>query len=310
MRQEERRLLPDQRQQLVQIVRRRRAVAGADPHRRVDRVDQPELLAVDQLPFLAFLDPLDRQPHLLFELVERAVVQVRDARMHAHHRLHGRQRIFARDWPNSRRTSRESRRSRRSRTPGRCSVRRSDSPSNAIPGVRRSPCWNSSLRLGSSPSTASRSLRDSVNSTQGVIVRTVTSEGLSETRSVSPKNSPSVSRAIRRSLPCTPLLSTSTCPWAMMKNLLRSSPSTISLLPQRNLFRLEAAGHPRDDRLRQLAKTAARCAAPRRGTKTRRRPERRPRSAPPCVNSTFVRLTRYVPPSPAPTAAGSTANAG
>ncbi len=64
-----------------------------------------------------------------------------------------------------------------------------------------------------------------------MIVRTVTSEGLSETRSVSPKNSPSVSRAIRRSLPWTPLLSTSTCPWAMMKNLLRSSPSTISLLP-------------------------------------------------------------------------------
>src|SRR5580693_822260 len=28
-----------------------------------------------------------------------------------------------------------------------------------------------------------------------------------------------------------PLLSTSTCPWAMMKNLLRSSPSTRSLLP-------------------------------------------------------------------------------
>ena len=64
-----------------------------------------------------------------------------------------------------------------------------------------------------------------------MIVRTVTSDGLSETRSVSPKYSPSVSRAIRRSLPWTPLLRTSTCPWAMMKNLLRSSPSTISLLP-------------------------------------------------------------------------------
>ena len=63
------------------------------------------------------------------------------------------------------------------------------------------------------------------------MVRTVTSDGLPDTRSVSPKYSPSVSKAIRRSLPWAPLLRTSTCPWAMMKNLLRSLPSTISLLP-------------------------------------------------------------------------------
>ncbi len=59
----------------------------------------------------------------------------------------------------------------------------------------------------------------------------VTDEGWSETRSVSPKCSPSVSNAIRKSVPCAPLLRTSTCPWARMKNLLPSSPSPISLLP-------------------------------------------------------------------------------
>ena len=58
-------------------------------------MDQPELLAVDQLPFLPLLDPLDRQPHLLFELIVGTVVQVRDPRVDADHRLHGRERVFA-----------------------------------------------------------------------------------------------------------------------------------------------------------------------------------------------------------------------
>ncbi len=89
----------------------------------------------------------------------------------------------------------------------------------------------SSLWLVFSAKTASRSLRDNVRRTQGVVVRTVTSDGLSETKSVSPKNSPSVSSAIRRLLPWTPFERTSTCPCAMIKNLLRSSPSTINLLP-------------------------------------------------------------------------------
>ena len=48
------------------------------------------------------------------------------------------------------------------------------------------------------------------------------------------------------------MLSTSTCPWAMMKNLLRSSPSTISLLPSETVFGLEAAGHPGEDGVGQL----------------------------------------------------------
>ena len=90
---------------------------------------------------------------------------------------------------------------------------------------------NSSYRLGCSPRLASRSFLDRVSSIQGVRVRTEISEGLSETKSVSPKNSPSESKASRKSLPCTPLLRTSTCPCAMMKNFERSSPSRIKLLP-------------------------------------------------------------------------------
>ena len=95
MRQKERGLLPDQRQQFVQIVGRRRAVPRADPHRRIDRVDQAEFLAVDDIPFLTLLDAFDRQPHLLFQLIVGIVVQIGDARMHADHGLHRRKRILA-----------------------------------------------------------------------------------------------------------------------------------------------------------------------------------------------------------------------
>ena len=85
--------------------------------------------------------------------------------------------------------------------------------------------------FGFSANNASRSFRDNVSSTHGVIVRMVASDGRSDVKSDSPKNSPSVRSAIRKSLPCTPLLNTSTCPCAITKNLLRSSPSTSSLFP-------------------------------------------------------------------------------
>ena len=94
--QEEGRLLPDQREQFIQVIGRRCAVTGADPHRRIDRVNEAELLAVDQFPLLAFFDPLDRQPHLFLQLIERIVVQVRHASVDADDRLHGRQRVLAR----------------------------------------------------------------------------------------------------------------------------------------------------------------------------------------------------------------------
>ena len=93
--QEEGRLLPDQRQQLVQVIRRRRAVARADAEGRRDRIDQTELLVVDQLPFLPLLDAFNGQPDLLFELVVGAIEQVRHPGVHPHHRLHGGEGILA-----------------------------------------------------------------------------------------------------------------------------------------------------------------------------------------------------------------------
>ncbi len=69
MRQKECGLLPNQGQQFIQIVWRRSTIARADAHGRIDGMNQSEFLAVDQLPFLAFLDPFDRQSHLLFELI-------------------------------------------------------------------------------------------------------------------------------------------------------------------------------------------------------------------------------------------------
>ena len=130
---------------------------------------------------------------------------------------------------------------------------------------------------------------------QGVIVRTVTSEGLSETRSVSPKYSPSVNRAIRRSLPCAPLLRTSTWPCAMMKNLLRSVPSTSSGLPSETSSvlkllamrpRMASGSFENSGTLRSVS-----------GEKETLPPETSMPIRSALGSSTFVRLTRYVPPS-------------
>ena len=95
---------------------------------------------------------------------------------------------------------------------------------------------NSSFSVGVSPSTASRSLRDRVSRMQGVMVRTVTSEGLSETSSVSPKNSPSVNRAIRRSLPWTPLLEDLHLSLGNDEELVPVFALDDQLVAQRNLF--------------------------------------------------------------------------
>src|SRR5579863_5977793 len=129
---------------------------------------------------------------------------------------------------------------------------------------------------------------------QGVIVRIVTSEGLSDTSSASPKNSPSVNRAMRRLLPCTPLLKTSTCPWAMMKNLLRSVPSTISSLPSET-----------SSVLKRPAMRAMMASGSLENSGTLRRasginvatfPDTSISIRSAFGNSTLVRLTRYVPP--------------
>ena len=123
-----------------------------------------------------------------------------------------------------------------------------------------------------------------------MIVRTVMSAGPSETSSVSPKYSPSVKSAIRRSLPWTPLLKTSTCPWAMMKNLLRSSPSTMSLLPKETVSVLKrlairammSSGSCENRGTLRNASGGNEAVSPEMSTPMR--------SA--LLNSTFVRLTR------------------
>ena len=76
MSEKEGRLFPDQGQQFVQIIRGRSPIASTDPHGRVDGMNQTELRAVDQFPFLAFFDSFDGQSHLLGELIEGAIVEV------------------------------------------------------------------------------------------------------------------------------------------------------------------------------------------------------------------------------------------
>ena len=127
-----------------------------------------------------------------------------------------------------------------------------------------------------------------------MMVRMVTSEGLSETMSVSPKNSPSESSAMRRLVPWAPLLRTSTCPWARMKKVLPSSPSPMSVLPRDTCSVLKRAAmrltmpsgrREKSGTLRRLSgvKTGLVPASP----PERSTPIRRARGS-----STLVRLTR------------------
>ena len=58
-------------------------------------MDEPELGVVDELPLLAFLDALDGEPHLLFELVVGSVVEVGDAGVDADDGLDGGEGVFA-----------------------------------------------------------------------------------------------------------------------------------------------------------------------------------------------------------------------
>ena len=79
VRQEERGLLPDAGEELVEVVGRGGPAARVDVHHLVDLVEQAEVGMIDHLPFLALLDALDRQTDLLAQLVDRLVEQVGDA---------------------------------------------------------------------------------------------------------------------------------------------------------------------------------------------------------------------------------------
>src|SRR5262249_46536866 len=82
MGQEERGLLPDARDQLVEVVRRGWPLARRDAHARVDVVEQTVVFVVDQLVFLPLLDRLDGEAQLLAHLVVRAAEQIGDTRVH------------------------------------------------------------------------------------------------------------------------------------------------------------------------------------------------------------------------------------
>ena len=84
------------RQQLVHVVRGRRAGAGVDPLLEVGVVQQAELAVVDQLVLLALAQRLDGQPQLLLDLVHRLVVEVGDAGVDAQHRLRDAELVLAR----------------------------------------------------------------------------------------------------------------------------------------------------------------------------------------------------------------------
>ena len=85
MGQEERRLLPHLGNQLIEIIGRRRALAGHDALRRRSVGEQAIFGIVDQLAFLAFLDLFDQQPQLFLNLIEWMAVQVGDAGLHVEH---------------------------------------------------------------------------------------------------------------------------------------------------------------------------------------------------------------------------------
>ncbi len=96
MSQEEGWLLPYPRDQFVQVVGRRTAVARLQLEFRCDIGQQAIFAVIDQFAFLALLDRLDRQAQLLRDLRMRHAVKVRYPRMHFNHRIDGAEQDFTR----------------------------------------------------------------------------------------------------------------------------------------------------------------------------------------------------------------------
>jgi hypothetical protein len=76
MREEECGLLPYERDQLVEIVRRGRPATRLDSLLRCDIGEDPVFAVVKNLRLLALLDCLDRETELLFDLIVRMAVKV------------------------------------------------------------------------------------------------------------------------------------------------------------------------------------------------------------------------------------------
>ena len=96
MRQKERGLLPDSRNQFVQIIRSGRAFPRLDLHRVIDVIEQTVLQVVDEFALLPLFDLFDDQAQLFFDLIVRAAVHVGDARLQIEHRGYRAQRVLAR----------------------------------------------------------------------------------------------------------------------------------------------------------------------------------------------------------------------
>ena len=62
---EERRALPNERQQFVEVVGSRRTVASGDAVAWVNAGKKTEVAVVDEFPLLAFLNTLDAESELL-----------------------------------------------------------------------------------------------------------------------------------------------------------------------------------------------------------------------------------------------------
>jgi hypothetical protein len=82
MREEEAGLLPHSGQEIVEIVRGRRTGARREAHGGRGVFQETVVLVVDELELLLLLDRLDHQAQLLFELIVRMAVEVRDPGVH------------------------------------------------------------------------------------------------------------------------------------------------------------------------------------------------------------------------------------
>ena len=80
-------LLPNQREQFVEIVGGGGTVARSDAIGGVDRGQETETFVVDKFPLLTLLDALNGEAELLLELVVGVVVEVAHAGVYANHGL-------------------------------------------------------------------------------------------------------------------------------------------------------------------------------------------------------------------------------
>jgi hypothetical protein len=80
-------LLPYMREQIVEIVWRRRSRARTDSHRGNCRMEQAVFGIVQDLRLLAFLDTVDRQAKLFAQLIVHVVVEIGDASVKSNYSL-------------------------------------------------------------------------------------------------------------------------------------------------------------------------------------------------------------------------------